>query len=266
MKIGITQLCIPGTVEEVAEKTAKWGYEVLELVMDTEGGILDLDTPDTRKKEITSIIEDAGIELVSLVARPVAEFPLFSNDKEVRDKGIERCCRVLDTAAFMDCDTILLVPGKLMPEHFYDEAIDYLVESLQEIGPYAKEKGVQVGIEPVWNKFLVSPMDMLHVIQKTDNPNIGVYIDTGNMVFWNYPEHWIRILGTHIKKIHFKDFKREGMNLQFVPLGEGEVNWNNVMQEIRGAGYAGPVISEVDGDDDLMVRTSEKIKEIVRLE
>lgn len=264
MKIGITQLCVSGTVDEVVAKTKKWGYEVLELGMRSKGGILNLNTPAGEKKEIAGKITDAGINLVSIVALPVPEFSLFHGEGNVRKKGIDRCRVVLDTAALMGADTILLVPGTLVPETCYDKAVDLLINSLQKIAPHAERMGVNIGVENVWNRFLVSPLDMKAVIERVGNDFIGTYIDTGNMAFWNYPQHWIKILAPYIKKIHFKDFKMEGMTLKFTPLREGQVDWKAVMREIRNAGYDGPVISEVSGDDKLMAATARVMREIIK--
>src|SRR5678816_4759465 len=74
--------------------------------------------------------------------------------------------------------------------------------------------------------------------------------DTGNVVLYGYPEQWIRILGTRIKKIHFKDFKidHKERRYEWTQLMQGAVNWPAVMQEIRAIGYDDYVITEVCGD------------------
>ncbi|MFC1582150.1 sugar phosphate isomerase/epimerase family protein [Planctomycetota bacterium] len=264
MKIGITQLCIPGTVAEVITKVTGWGYEVIELGMKTEGGILNLSQSAQEQKDMAAQISDAGLDLVSLVGSPVQEAgSMFAAEKGSRDAAHDACREVVDTAVRMGADTVLLVPGRLTGEVCYDEAMDLLIESLRAVAPYAEQAGISLAIEQVWNKFLVSPMDMKTVIEGADSKAVGVYMDTGNMLFWNYPEHWIRILAAYIKKIHFKDFTREGMTLKFVPLREGDVNWDAVMTEIRAAGYDGPVISEVGGEDEIHARMAEVMKEII---
>ncbi|MBN1672719.1 MAG: sugar phosphate isomerase/epimerase [Kiritimatiellae bacterium] len=265
MKIGVTQLCIPGPIDEVVGKTRDWGYDVLELNIKADDGVLHLGMSDAEKKAVAQKIADAGIELVSLVAGAVRPYSMLARDARERDNAVERCRQVLDTAAVMGANTILLVPGSLVPEVCYDEAMELVIDSLRKAAPHAERAGVHIGIEPVWNKFLVSPMDMKHVIEQVDSPFVGAYMDTGNMLFWNLPEHWIRILGAHIKKIHFKDFKRERMNIAFVQLRQGDVNWENVMREIRAANYDGPVISEVGGDEAQMAETARLMREIVAM-
>jgi hexulose-6-phosphate isomerase len=263
MQIGITQLCVPGTIEEVAAKAAGWGYTALEIGMKAEGGILDLATTAAGKRHIRETVRAAGLDLVSIVAGPVPDFSLFDNDDAVRAKGQERCRICLDAAAELGVDTMLLVPGRLKSENCYDTAMHHLADSLRAVAPHAAKAGVAIGIEQVWNRFLVSPMDMKWVIEQTASPAVGVYIDTGNMVFWNYPEHWIRILARHIKKIHIKDFKRQGREFDFVQPGEGEVNWPAVMREVHAAGYTGPLISEAGGTDAQMAAAPALIRRLI---
>ncbi|MFH1709330.1 MAG: sugar phosphate isomerase/epimerase family protein [Planctomycetota bacterium] len=263
MKLGITQLCVPGTIEEVARKAAAWGYTVLEIGMKAEGGILDLATTAAGKRHIRETVRGAGLDLVSIVAGPVPDFSLFDNAPAVRARGQERCRICIDTAAELGADTMLLVPGRLKSENCYDKAMQHLADSLRAVAPHAEKAGVAIGIEQVWNRFLVSPMDMKWIIEAVAGPAVGVYIDTGNMLFWNYPEHWIRILAPHIKKVHIKDFKRQGREFDFVQPGEGEVNWPAVTRELAAAGYAGPLISEAGGTEEQMAAAVAVIRRLM---
>jgi len=259
MKIAISQLCVPGALGEVLEKTRRWGYEALELGVSEEGGVLNLSTPASRRKDIIRQIVDQGLSLTSLVALPVAQHSLFDHIAAERHKGQDLCRRILDMAAEMGADTILLVPGRLVSETCYDEAMTMCIESLQALAPHAEACRVNIGIENVWNKFLVSPLDMKFLIESVHSRYVGAFVDVGNIVFWGYPEHWIRILAPYLKKIHFKDLAVRGMNLAVVPLGQGAVNWDAVMREIRAARYDGALISEVEGGDDSAMADAARI-------
>jgi len=35
---------------------------------------------------------------------------------------------------------------------------------------------------------------------------VRAYFDVGNVVLFGFPQHWIRILGGRISKVHLKDF------------------------------------------------------------
>ena len=79
---------------------------------------------------------------------------------------------------------------------------------MKQLAPLAEELGVSMGLEYVWNMFLLSPLEMLRFIEEVGSERVGFYMDVGNMMPTGFPEQWIRILGDHIVRVHFKDFKR----------------------------------------------------------
>lgn len=96
------------------------------------------------------------------------------------------------------------IPGKVVD---YATTYERSLEAMMELKEYAEQYKVEIGLENVWNKFLVSPMEMRDFIDKVDSKYVGSYFDVGNVLFNGYPEHWITILGDRIKKVHFKDYR-----------------------------------------------------------
>jgi hexulose-6-phosphate isomerase len=83
-------------------------------------------------------------------------------------------------------------------------------------------------------------------IDKINSPYVGAYLDVGNIIYSGYPEHWIRILGKRIKKVHFKDFRRAVGTLEgFVDLLAGDVNYPEVMKAFNEVGYEDYAIAEM---------------------
>ena len=98
----------------------------------------------------------------------------------------------------------------------------------------------------MWNKFLLSPMEMADFIDKVGSDYVGSYFDVGNVVYIGHPEHWIKILGKRIKKVHLKDYRKEAGGLcGFVDLLSGDVNWKNVTDKLGEIGYDGWVTAEM---------------------
>ena len=134
----------------------------------------------------------------------------------------------------------------------------------------AEEYGVEIGIENVWNKMLLSPLEMRQFIDSVCSDMVGVYFDTGNVVFSGYPEHWINILGKRIKKVHFKAYRRNpgGLNA-FVDLLAGDVDWKAVMAAFKNIGYEGWAAGEMiplyaQGSDQIIYNTSASMERIMR--
>ena len=72
---------------------------------------------------------------------------------------------------------------------------------------HAEKVKVSIGLENVWNKFLLSPLEMRNIIDEIGSDYVGAYFDVGNIMYVGYPQHWIEILGKRIRKIHFCDYR-----------------------------------------------------------
>jgi len=112
--------------------------------------------------------------------------------------------------------------------------------------------------------FLLSPLELRDFIDSAKSRYVGAYFDVGNVLLTGFPEHWIRILGRRIKRVHFKDFKRSVGTVQgFCDLTKGDVNWKAVMKAFKDVGYDGPAVAEMmPPDKTLLLRTSKAMDKI----
>jgi L-ribulose-5-phosphate 3-epimerase len=136
------------------------------------------------------------------------------------------------------------IPGcETVPyETAYRHATAFLKAALQR----AEKSGVTLGIENVWNKFLLSPLEMRSFLDQFGSERIGAYFDVGNALATGYPEHWIDILGKRIVRVHFKDYRRAVGSIDgFCDLLSGDVNWPAVTGALRAAGYDGWIAAEM---------------------
>ena len=100
-------------------------------------------------------------------------------------------------------------------------------------------------IENVWNRFLLSPLEFRDFLDKVGSDYVGCYFDVGNVILTGYPEQWVKILGSRIKRVHLKDFKKSVGTLDgFCDLLDGDVDYAAVMVALRDTGYDGPVTAE----------------------
>ena len=185
--------------------------------------------------------------------------------------------RQLYCAKMIGAETILVIPGSVSVEFVpewgvvdYDVVWDRALEQMKKLAPIAAEYGVQIGLENVWNKFLLSPLEMRNFIDAVGSRWVGAYFDTGNVVFAGYPEQWIKILGKRIFKVHFKDYRRNpgGLNA-FVDLLAGDVDWKAVRAAFEAIGYDGWAAGEMvpqnlQGSDQLIYNTSASMERIMR--
>lgn len=195
----------------------------------------------------------AGITVVSLWAS-LWDDPLNSPDAAVRARGLDAIRRAINLAAGLNCGAILLVPAHLGEgakfQVGYQETWDRVTAELKKVLPLAAEKRVMLTLENVWNKFLVSPLEMRAFVDQFHSPWLQTHFDIGNVMQYGYPQDWILTLGARIKRVHAKDYKLSDRAEQghFTDLLKGDVNWREVMAALTKVGYQGYISPEVDYD------------------
>lgn len=261
MKIGVTQIILGQlSLDQILKLSKEAGYNIVELTF-TEGGDPDINAGPDEIAEIKGRFQEAGVEITSILGRFADSGNLLSRDPEERAKGKRALLRTIEIAGALGTGGMLLHPGQLTPEGTYQEAWDDLQAVLREAAQLAAELKVKIGIENVWNKFLLSPREMRDFIDEIDSPWVGCYLDTANMMAYGFPEHWARELGSRIVRVHFKDFKRR--EHKFVPLLEGDTDWKTLMAEIRATGYDDGFIHEVSGDWEFQIEMAKRMREIL---
>lgn len=254
MKKGISQWAFPAPLqlEECMSLAKEAGFEGIEVALAEEGEI-NLESTKDDMEEIVISSKKAGIELTSLASGLFWDYSLTSEKVKVRKKARGIASKMLELASYLGVDTILVVPGAVdvffkpdAEKVSYEIAYDRAKEALKELAETAEKYKVNIGVENVWNKFLLSLLEMRNFLDEIGSDYVGAYFDVGNVLVTGYPEQWIRILGQRIKKVHFKDFKADIGNASgFVDLLEGNVNWPEVIQAFRDVGYDDYAIAEL---------------------
>ena len=254
MRKGISIWAFPSgnTVEDSIRAAAEAGFDGIELALN-EMGQLGLDATDVELDGYRNAAQQAGIAITSLATGLYWSYPMTSSDAAVREKAKTIVRKQLDAAARLGVDAILVVPGAVGVDFVsgsevvpYDVAYDRALGALKELAPYAESRKVSIGVENVWNKFLLSPLEMRQFLDTIGSLYVGAYFDVGNVLATGYPEHWIRILGERIRRVHIKDFRRAVGTLDgFVDLLSGDVDFPAVFQALRDVGYDGWITAEV---------------------
>ncbi|MBO0863008.1 MAG: sugar phosphate isomerase/epimerase [Chloracidobacterium sp.] len=202
--------------------------------------------------QIKEASEKAKIRIHSVMNMGHWEWPFSSPNPEDVKKGAERMEISLRNAKLWGADTVLLVPAVVRPDTTIPQAWSRSQPQIKKLLPLAGELGVVIAIEPVWNKFLLTPYDTGKYVDQFKSPWVRAYFDVGNVVMYGYPQEWIRALGKRIVKFHLKDFKYE--NRQWVPLREGSIDWKEVRKAIGEIGFKGYLTVELQGGDEAYLR------------
>jgi hexulose-6-phosphate isomerase len=212
-------------------------------------------TPDQRSaEEIKAAADKAGIHIDSVMNMAHWKYPLSSSDPATVETSLAGMRTSLHNAKLWGCDVVLLVPAVVNPQTSYGDAWTRSQKEIRKLLPLAEELKIVIAIEEVWNKFLLSPLEMATYVNEFKSPWIKAWFDVGNVLLYGYPQDWIRTLGKQIFKVHIKDFKRGDGTYSFVNLGDGDADWPAVRQAFADIGYTGSAIVELEPGDEAYLR------------
>ena len=221
------------------------GFEVVQAPTEPDEGKAD---------QIKKAAEAANVRIDSVMNMDHWKYPLSSSDPAVVEKSLAGMRTSLRNAKLWGCDAVLLVPAVVNPQTSYRDAWTRSQKEIRTLIPLAEELKVVIAIEEVWNRFLLSPLEMAKYISEFQSPWIKAWFDVGNVLLYGYPQDWIHTLGNSIVKVHVKDFKRMENGYAWVNLGDGDVDWAAVRQAFVDIGYSGSAVAELEGGDEVYLR------------
>jgi L-ribulose-5-phosphate 3-epimerase len=200
-------------------------------------------------------IQARGLRVSTVYDREQWYYPMTSRDAAVRERCRQIIAGLVRAAAILETDAVLVMPGAVdnriiapQPEIVpYAEAYENARDVLSDLArTECKAARVYLVAENCPSKFLISPLEFAHFLDEVDSPWAAACFDTGNALWYGFPEHWIPVLGTRIKRVHVKDNRAaaDGM-ITATPLLAGDVNWPAVRDAFCAAGYDGWMIAEI---------------------
>jgi len=223
------------------------GFDGIELNYDLESDL----SPKSGTREFQAIrwmAEDIGIAISGLCSFLFWPYPLTSNDPAERARGMELAGLMTQAAHDLGTENLLVVPGAVhmpwredhdpTPNDVCDRRARAAVTTLL---PQAEKLNVHLNIENIFfNGYLLSPFEMIDFVDSFSSEFVKVHFDTGNIMEYQFPEHWISMLGDRIKNVHLKEFTKKGTDHSleaFRPLLDGTTNWPAVLEAFDKTGY-----------------------------
>ncbi|MDZ4772359.1 MAG: sugar phosphate isomerase/epimerase [Planctomycetota bacterium] len=211
---------------------------------------IEVDSPSSLdKKEVVAAAKKTGL-VVHGVIDSVHWLKRFSDPSvSVREEAGRALKGAIDDAHLFGATTVLVVPGAVRDEKTenFEQAWSRSHDEIARLVPYAKEKGVKIAIEVVWNDFLTTPEQLVKYIDEFKDPTVGAYFDCSNMIKYGRPSaEWIKLLGPRLLKFDFKGYSKEK---GWVAIGDGDEDWPAVRAALAEIGYDGWATAEVDSSD-----------------
>jgi hexulose-6-phosphate isomerase len=232
-------------LKEVFKRAKAAGFEAVELTLEAKGEIT-LKTTATELKAIRRLAESMGLCTPTFATGLYWSEPIILDGGKTNPRGVEVCKRSLECAKALGAGTALTIPCTVTPGLPYDLAYEKSVAALKKLAPLAEKAKVKIGVEYVWNKFLLSPLEFRCFLDEVGSEWVSAYFDVGNVLQSGYPDQWIKILGSRVSAVHFKDFKRSIGTIEgFIDLLEGDCPWEAVMKALKAVKYDGAVTAEM---------------------
>jgi hexulose-6-phosphate isomerase len=225
------------------------GFDGIELNYDLENDL----SPKATAKDLRAIrvtAEAIGIAISGVCSFLYWPYSLTDNDPARRARGLELARSMIRAAHELGTDNLLVVPGAVhIPWRADHEPVPNDVcdkrarEAVGKMLPSAEKHKVSLNIENIFfNGYLMTPMEMNAFVDGFHSEWVKVHFDTGNIMEYQYPEHWVSLLGKRIRNVHLKEFTKKGTDHSleaFRPLLDGTTNWPAVLEAFDQTGYTG---------------------------
>ncbi len=242
------------TLRECLQLARDAGFDGIELNFDLENDLSPKSAIE-KYRAIGKMAGDIGIAISGLCSFLYWPYSLTDNDPERRKRGLELARLMIEAAHELGTENVLTIAGSTYIPWIPDrEPVPIDVcdgrarESIGQLVPLAEKHGVYLNIENiVFNGYLTTPGEMNAFVDSFGSKHVQVHFDTGNVMLFQFPEHWIPILGRRIKNVHFKEFSKKGTDHtleSFRTLLDGTTNWPAVMDALEQTGYEGYVTFE----------------------
>jgi len=253
MKKSINQWAFPYpekmSLEQCLKLAKAAGFDGIELNYDLDNDL----SPKSGTKEYTAIRQMAdkiGIQISGICSFLFWPYPFTSHDPAKRARALELAGLIAQAAHDLGTENVLVVPGAVhIPWRTdYEPVANDLCltrarEAIGKLIPAAEKLKVNLNMENIFfNGFLMTPMEMNEFVDGFHSDRIHVHFDTGNIMQYQFPEHWIPILGKRIKNVHLKEFTKKGTDSSlesFRPLLDGTTNWPAVLDAFDKIEYRG---------------------------
>jgi len=237
------------TLRECFQLARDAGFDGVELNFELTGEF-SMESLDAQIRGIGRLARDNGITVSGVCSFLFWPYPLTAADTQRRKRALALANRMIQATAFLETDNLLVVPGAVYApwvEGFQavpNDVCDRLArEAIRKLIPQAEKAHVFLNIENIFsNGFLFSPQEVAAFVDSFGSPWVRAHFDTGNIMQYQFPEHWIPILGHRIKNVHCKEWDKRTQEFTlhtFRPLLAGSTNWPAVIEALDKTNYHG---------------------------
>ena len=194
------------------------------------------------------LVRDAGVRVSSICRGGM--FPAAT--REERERRIDDNRRAVDEAAALGAPLLVLVCGAASDRDIA-AARQMVEDGIDRLAPYAAERGVQLGIEPLHPAFaaerscITTLGEARRLAERFDAATVGIVADVYH-IWWD-PELYEEIARAtgRILGFHVSDWLVPATNVLMNRgvMGDGVIELRRIRSAVERAGYRGPIEVEI---------------------
>lgn len=277
MRIGCFALVEPFTsMERQFQAIREMGIEYADLTDNHNGGMLGVEygftssvSLDTHPARIRALVEKAGITLTTVCAHANLLDPAGPDTY-----GTTEIIKALRLANLLGIKHVITTEGDPKTEFGHgltpEQRIFTICEKLYTPIQWAQELEINLLLEPhgIVTGSVQGMADLLEALGH--ERTVGVCLDTGNSwLAGAEPLDYVKRFGKRIKHVHWKDMGQEwvdkrgtlyGCGMGLIPLGDGVIELQPVVNALLECGFNGATTLEVAGPENV-TKSVERLKQ-----
>ncbi len=226
-------------VEEAFAIIAEAGFKKVDLLGRLPHFDVDPEVCDHAARK--ALAEAHGLQIANLGTYLGRGFA--SPERAVQEAALSEVHQGIDIAVFLGARSIRLHLGEGDDPQYMDQ----LVPWLQRCATYAAEKGIYLGVENHGKLLSGSPTAFRALVERVGSPHFGLLYDPCN--YASAGEDYrvaLETLKDSIVHVHFKDGEMTAQGFQYTMLGEGDLDFVWIVEQLDAHGYAGDLALEYE--------------------
>jgi inosose dehydratase len=219
-----------GSMERAVRDIASVGYTGTEMF---DGNLVEY---ADRPEELRVLLAESGVKLVSVYSG--ANF-IFA---DVLPEELHRINHAAELAATFGAERLVVGGGARRAAGTTDEDYALLGRALDQVTDIAESFGLTASYHPHLSTIVENRSELERLMSST---RIGFCPDTAHLAAaGSDPAAVIREYPDRIHHVHLKDFRADPF--EFLPLGEGDLDFPEILRAVRESGYDSWLMVELD--------------------
>jgi len=250
-----------GIYEKALPKDASWlerlkmadqaGFDFVEISIDeSDERLARLEWTSTQRMDFLQAIAETGVRVPSMCLSGHRKFPLGSQQKELRTRGLEIMKQAIEFSVDLGIRNVQLAGYDVYYEVGSAATRQTFVQGLKQAVRWASKAQVMLSIEIMDHPYMNSISKFLELTEEVSSPWLTVYPDIGNLSAWgNNIQRELTKGFDKISAIHLKDTMAVtgtfGGKFKQVPFGQGCVDFVELFRILNELDYSGSFLLEM---------------------